>query len=210
VLAIASWQDEVVPLYSALFQGYSHPNLQRQLFIDSSFLEPGLVIEEDFPIQLVSFLINLRNMSISDHLLLVYLSKFLSGSIYGLSEKPHSTIYDQPTIYDKAIQLMSNRTLEERNCKFSGLFKTKSPTIPSFVPFNDPYDQNDYFIPWCLQELFRDPRVPNDDYFFLKKLFRKWKPSSKQLDQLAKSLEPGFLDRTNTDIKNRLIEVKCK
>jgi hypothetical protein len=35
-VAIGSWYDQVVPLYSATLQGFEHPNIYRAMYIDSS------------------------------------------------------------------------------------------------------------------------------------------------------------------------------
>lgn len=50
ILFIASLNDQVVPLYSALFSSISHPNVLRSIFIDSSVFETSA----DFMTNLVS------------------------------------------------------------------------------------------------------------------------------------------------------------
>lgn len=50
ILFVASLNDQVVPLYSALFSSLSHPNILRTIFIDSSVFETSA----DFMTNLVS------------------------------------------------------------------------------------------------------------------------------------------------------------
>ena len=50
MLFIASLNDQVVPLYSALFSSLSHPNILRSIFIDGQAFEASA----DFMTNLVS------------------------------------------------------------------------------------------------------------------------------------------------------------
>ena len=50
ILFIASLNDQVVPLYSALYSSLSHPNILRAIFIDAQAFETSA----DFMTNLVS------------------------------------------------------------------------------------------------------------------------------------------------------------
>ncbi|KAJ1887579.1 hypothetical protein LPJ66_009038, partial [Kickxella alabastrina] len=69
LICTGSWVDEVVPLYSAILQGVSHPNVYRAVYIDA----PHYL--DDFLTNLIVFALRLRNMDIYDHDLLIHLSE---------------------------------------------------------------------------------------------------------------------------------------
>ena len=109
--AIGSVNDQVVPLYSALFAGVEHPAILRSLFIDGEAFEAS-----DFLSNLVVFAARLkyvaacppsqvaadvhavhRNANLSDHDLLFHLSEGLAGALTGVG---HSKIYDEAAVYE--------------------------------------------------------------------------------------------------------------
>jgi hypothetical protein len=92
VVCVASWMDQVVPLFSGLMAAFDHPNLLRAVYIDSHNFKP------DFLHQFIVYLLNLRNMGIPDRHLLFYLSETVAGSLYGGVE--HSTIYNESKVYE--------------------------------------------------------------------------------------------------------------
>jgi hypothetical protein len=83
-LFVASLNDQVVPLYSALFSSLSHPSMLRAIFIDSQVFDSGA----DFMTNLVVFSTRLRNAGLSSHGLDFHLSEALAGALTGLG---HST-----------------------------------------------------------------------------------------------------------------------
>ena len=92
VISVGSWLDPVVPLYSSLMCAFDHPNLIRAIHIDRHNHS------DDFLTNLTVFLIRVRNMGLSDHQVLVQLSDYMAGSLYGGGNE-HSTIYDEPQVY---------------------------------------------------------------------------------------------------------------
>ena len=59
VLFVASLNDQVVPLYSALFSSLSHPNILRAIFIDAQAFETSA----DFMTNLVSVIVKKNAIS---------------------------------------------------------------------------------------------------------------------------------------------------
>lgn len=87
---VASLEDQVVPLYSAVMTSVSHPSIVRAVYID------GCSYQDDFLTNLISFTLRLRNSGVEDHGVLVHLSEVVAGSIYG---EGHSTIYEEREVY---------------------------------------------------------------------------------------------------------------
>ncbi|KAJ2688837.1 hypothetical protein H4R19_006538, partial [Coemansia spiralis] len=96
LVCIGSWVDEAVPLYSAILQGVSHPNVYRAVYIDA----PHYL--DDFLTNLIIFAVRLRNMGIYDHDLLIHLSEVVAGSPWG--HWGHSTVYGEPAVYKLALK----------------------------------------------------------------------------------------------------------
>ncbi|KAJ3252028.1 hypothetical protein HK104_007337, partial [Borealophlyctis nickersoniae] len=93
VIAVGSWYDQVVPLYSAVMHGYNHPNIYRGLYIDGADYTP------DFLSHLVVYALKLRNAGLSDHDLAIHLSEPLAGNVYGFGTQGHSVIYEELNVY---------------------------------------------------------------------------------------------------------------
>jgi hypothetical protein len=87
---VASLEDQVVPLYSAVMTSIHHPSIMRAVYID------GATYQDDFLTNLISFSLRLRNSGVDDHGVLVHLSEVVAGSIYG---EGHSTIYEEREVY---------------------------------------------------------------------------------------------------------------
>jgi hypothetical protein len=87
---VASLEDQVVPIYSAVMTSLHHPSIVRAVYID------GTDYQNDFLINLIAFSLRLRNMGVDDHGILVHLSEVVAGAIYG---EGHSTIYDEREVY---------------------------------------------------------------------------------------------------------------
>ena len=92
IVAVASWYDEVVPIYSATMHSFDHPLIYRACYIE------GLDYLPDFFSHLVVFSLRLRNAGISDKGLCVHLSDFLQGSLFG-GTQGHSTLYEEINTY---------------------------------------------------------------------------------------------------------------
>ena len=97
ILSVASWYDQVVPLYSASFHGISHPGLFRVIHIE------GVDYNHDFISHLISFLLKLRNLGLSDRDLLVHLSDLIAGNLY-FGTQGHSSVYEEEGVYDHSIR----------------------------------------------------------------------------------------------------------
>ena len=135
ILFVASLNDQVVPLYSALFSSLSHPNILRTIFIDSSVFETSA----DFMTNLVShffrkgnikliiwvsqvvFSTRLRNAGVNCHGLDFHLSEALMGSLVGVGHSsgrffPFSrskalpdlwlTVYEEAMVYKYAVRYL--------------------------------------------------------------------------------------------------------
>ena len=91
VTSVGSINDQVVPLYSALFSGIDHPGIVRAVFIDSDAFRTS-----DFLANLVVFSARLRNAGLSDHDLVYHVSEALAGALTGVG---HSRIYEEADVY---------------------------------------------------------------------------------------------------------------
>lgn len=91
ITAIGSINDQVVPLYSALFAGVSHPAILRAIFIDGDAFRTS-----DFLANLVVFSARLRNAGLSDHDLVYHVSEALAGALTGVG---HSKVYEEEEVF---------------------------------------------------------------------------------------------------------------
>ena len=73
--------------------GFNHSNIYRAIHIEGADYHP------DFLSHLVVFALKLRNHGLYDHDLLVHLSEYVAGSLYGFGTKGHSTLYDELNTY---------------------------------------------------------------------------------------------------------------
>jgi len=90
ITCVASLEDQVVPLYSAVMTSIHHPSIIRAVYIDAASYQ------NDFLINLIAFSLRLRNAGVDDHGILVQLSEVIAGSIYG---EGHSAIYEEREVY---------------------------------------------------------------------------------------------------------------
>lgn len=160
ILATAAWLDPVVPMYSALFHGHSHPRLLRQLFVAKSEAQVSpspnpnpstrvnkgvgtrskdIIPEADrFPQLFAVFLLTRLNAGRTDFHLLFLLSRFFLGSLIDLTRgiNAHSLVYDLPHAYMAAIQCMtlavSTSPSPMASSTPSSLKKTVSPEFDGF------------------------------------------------------------------------------
>ncbi|KAJ1534835.1 hypothetical protein HK096_003332 [Nowakowskiella sp. JEL0078] len=93
VVAVGSWFDQVVPLYSAVMHAFEHPNIFRAVHIAETDYSP------DFLTKLVVFALQLRNSGRDDHGLILNLSEYLAGNLYGFGTQGHATIYEDIATY---------------------------------------------------------------------------------------------------------------
>ena len=92
LIADSTFSKKVVPLYSALFAGISHPGLLRAVYIDSAAFRTS-----DFLVNLVVFACRLKNAGSNDHDLLFHLSEALAGALTGVG---HSKLYEETDVFE--------------------------------------------------------------------------------------------------------------
>lgn len=189
-IAVGSWYDQVVPLYSATVQGINHPNLYRALYIDAQDYQP------DFLSHLLVFCLKLRNRGLSDYGIVIHLSDIVAGNIYGFGTQGHSAIYEEELTYllgitwlfahvDSCIPLCKDQQIVE-----------EPRSVGSFVA---PSRLNPYSLPWLMAHLMLDQNITQDeelrqDVELIKMLYGTWKPS----------------DSVSKDVKFRLEGLKSK
>ncbi|WFD44665.1 hypothetical protein MPSI1_003335 [Malassezia psittaci] len=174
---IGSLDDNVVPMYSALYSSVAHPSILRAVYID------GMAFPEtDFLIRLVLLCVAVRNNGFHDYNLLTLLSASVAGSLYG--GLGHSLIYDEPNVYDFATRY---------------LFDTQSPArtgatnIPLTAARHSAQRWNPYDLPWALRGLLDDKTIEmffKEDIQEVIKDYAHWNPTSKPLRDLRWRLAP--------------------
>ena len=198
-IAVGSWYDQVVPLYSATLHGISHPNIYRALYINAADYQP------DFLSHLIVFALKLRNAGYSDHGVIVHLSDVLAGNIYGFGTQGHYAIYEEENTYTIAVAwavgtkpLWKTQTNRPRN----GLQLDSAPINRSISdilidpPFEAPHRLNPYHLPWIMAQLLGDSNIRNDsklskDLADLLRLFNEWEVGgSRALKDIKYRLEP--------------------
>lgn len=192
LIYVASMDDQVVPLYSALNSSASHPSMLRAIFCDGAAFP-----RVDFLTNLLSFCAAVRNAGLSDHNLLTLLSASVAGSLYG--GLGHSLVYEDPQVYSLAARYLlevtspnsypTTRSSDSSNGS-SGNTGSGSSNRPKllFEPFSTSesakWNSNPYALPWSLRGLLEDEMVRR--YFdpVIDKLLRdynEWTPSTKTL-----------------------------
>lgn len=194
---VGSMQDQVVPLYSAIMSGISHPNILRAIYIDGH-----IYTRDDFLIRLITFALRLLNVGLSDHGFLIHISEVLAGNIYSW-EGGHSTIYEEPQVFILALQYMFE-TLPFGNHKVMTFHQQEKDKIKQNVldkvqarldPFQAKLRLNPFHLPWAMRGIWDDPRILNDDNLSheldeLQNLFDEWNPTSSRLKEIKFRLEP--------------------
>ncbi|KAJ1821766.1 hypothetical protein LPJ75_000634 [Coemansia sp. RSA 2598] len=180
LICAGSWVNEVVPLYSAILQGVSHPNVYRAVYIDAPHYA------DDFLTNHIAFALRLRNMDIYNHDLLIHLSKVVAGSLWG--HWGHSTVYGEPAVYKVLVKWL----LYSTSCTsvVSGM-----QIHMSYRPFNVGEKLNPVFIPWIMRTLWDEPEIRQNDGLRIElrrlvALFDKWMPETKAGKELKYRLEP--------------------
>ncbi|KAG0026483.1 hypothetical protein BGZ81_006324 [Podila clonocystis] len=175
---VASLEDQVVPLYSAVMTSVSHPSIVRAVYID------GCSYQDDFLTNLISFSLRLRNSGVEDHGVLVHLSEVVAGSIYG---EGHSTIYEEREVYQLAI-----RSLLEPPASLTSELARSEPVLN---PFQARERLNPFYLPWGMRGVVDDiqargDKVLTDELERLKELYDDWNPVSKAMKEIKFRLEP--------------------
>ncbi|KAF9187439.1 hypothetical protein BGZ51_001286 [Haplosporangium sp. Z 767] len=175
---VASLEDQVVPLYSAIMTSIHHPSIVRAVYID------GTSYQNDFLINLIAFSLRLRNAGVDDHGILVHLSEVIAGSLYG---EGHSTIYEEREVY-----LLSIRSLLEPPASLT-FEKTRSE--PVLNPFRAKQRLNPFFLPWGMRGIADEITARGDQILIkelerLKRLYNEWNPVTKAMKEIKFRLEP--------------------
>ncbi|KAI9346549.1 hypothetical protein BDR26DRAFT_916496 [Obelidium mucronatum] len=160
ICCVGSWYDQVVPLYSATLHAFNHPSIYRAIHIEKSDYNP------DFLSHLVVFALRLRNAGLSDRGLLVYLSEFLAGNVYGFGTQGHSTVYEEVDTYSLATAWAMATPIPYNYTKMKSHYTDSVvPKPTSYNPY-DPMDASilrksiDLLVP--LRHKVNDPTPPFD------------------------------------------------
>lgn len=168
---VGSIDDNVVPLYSALYSSAAHPSVLRAVYID------GVAFPQtDFLIGLIILCVAVRNCGFHDHNILTLLSASVAGSLYG--GLGHSLIYDEPAVYDLATRYL----FETSSPKHSGASHIPLTMTPFAAQRWNPYE-----LPWALRGLLDDDTIQHffdQDMITVVKDFAVWRPTSKPLKDL--------------------------
>ncbi|GAA5828378.1 hypothetical protein JCM11251_006220 [Rhodosporidiobolus azoricus] len=181
VTAIGSLNDQVVPLYSALFSGIEHPAILRAIFIDSDAF-----LTSDFLANLTVFSARLRNAGLSDHDLIYHISEALAGALTGVG---HSKIYEEMGVFNLAVRY-----------HFETTYLTDAPTHldtqatppPVSLSFNPRDRRNPYLATWALRGIIEDPQVRqlfSKELVALQEAYETWRPQTKVLKDVKLKLE---------------------
>ncbi|KAG0150374.1 hypothetical protein CROQUDRAFT_38547 [Cronartium quercuum f. sp. fusiforme G11] len=194
MLLVASLNDQVVPLYSALYNSISHPSILRAVFIDSA-----VFYSTDFLTNLITFCQRLRNAGLSDHGLQNHLSEAVIGSLSGVG---HSTVYEDRDVFNLAVRYffetsspLESPTWVEEPARKGRARRKRLPLSLTQVDssFFPKERQNPFLLPWALRGLMDDRLVQMLFGRELKRLraeFDDWKPVTKVLKELKMRLEP--------------------
>ncbi|GBC08114.1 hypothetical protein RclHR1_07910003 [Rhizophagus clarus] len=174
IVYVASMDDQVVPLYSGLFTGVSHPSIMRAIYIDGPLYQ-----EKDFLTNLIVFAIKLRNVGILDHGLIIQLSEVVAGSMYG---EGHSALYTEVEVYTLAVRyLFETPSLGSCDVKLDRFVAQKN--------------NNPFYLPWAMRGILEDKEVLELQHLKyeimkLRKQYEDWEPSSKAMKEVKFRLEP--------------------
>ncbi|GAA5962794.1 hypothetical protein JCM3765_001521 [Sporobolomyces pararoseus] len=190
VTVVGSINDQVVPLYSALFSGVSHPAILRAVYIDSDAFHTS-----DFLANLVVFSARLRNAGLSDHDLVYHLSEALSGALTGVG---HSKIYEEEEVFNLAVRHQFETTSLTEAPTHLDTHAQAPPLSMSFQPRDR---RNPYLLTWAIRGIFDDPQVRllfGNELKALGEAYETWKPQTKVLKDCKLKLEGiRMITRTN-------------
>ncbi|KAF9387719.1 hypothetical protein CPB97_002173 [Podila verticillata] len=175
---VASLEDQVVPLYSAVMTSIHHPSIVRAVYID------GASYQNDFLTNLISFALRLRNAGMDDFGVLVHLSEVVAGSLYG---EGHSTIYDEREVY-----MLSIRSLLEPPKSLTPELARSEPVLN---PFRAKQRLNPFYLPWGMRGIAEDIKARGDESLAtgleeLQRLYNEWNPVTKGMKEIKYRLEP--------------------
>ncbi|KAI8997105.1 hypothetical protein BDB01DRAFT_712779 [Pilobolus umbonatus] len=203
---VASMQDQVVPLYSAIMSSIAHPGLLRAIYIDGHIYS-----KDDFLIRLISFALKLLNLGLSDHGFLIHISEVLAGNIYSW-DGGHSSVYEELKVFMLPLhylfetspfgpcEIIKPKTLsvkDSEQVKMSD--KNKQRAIEGVEARLDPFQAkarlNPFHLPWTIRGIWDDSRILGDDLLSkelekLHLLFDQWNPTSTRLKEIKFRLEP--------------------
>lgn len=191
VSVVASWQDQVVPFYSACLLGIDHPNLWRGVHVRAP--------TDDFLTHLVQLglkIANLRRGPEETPLILAQISDLLAGSIY--RDAMHSAGYKHPSSYAAVLQWMFQGP-GIRGIPVSVVDHIRARPLQS--------TSNPYYLPWLMRGWLRDADLVNhpllrEEFRLLHEKYEQWKPGSRALKDFKFQLEPiRLLQRT---VNNKL------
>ncbi|KGG51059.1 hypothetical protein DI09_46p90 [Mitosporidium daphniae] len=192
VIAVGSWMDQLVPLYSSTLYGLFHPNITRLLYIEGSGVAhhhstqshghdhvKEIQERDSFLPLLLTLCLSIKNAGFSDHGLLVYLSEWIAGSIVN-GDNGHSSIYADPLVYESAAQIIGHSLCSKMEA-------------PRYVPFEVPEEPNHYHVPWMMHALVTDSKllaVPiiRQEIDAMVLAYACWRPRSKALRDLKRKL----------------------
>jgi hypothetical protein len=198
ITVVGSLTDQVVPLYSALFAGVSHPGILRAVYIDSAAYRTS-----DFLANLVVFAMRLRNAGLSDHDLVYHISEALAGALNGVG---HSKIYEEIEVFKIAVRYHFETTLMKEsptrliisallpmNTSPSHLAPlSTASSVPMSMSFNPTERRNPYLLTWSLRGIVEDAMVRElfgNELTVLREAFEIWKPTTKVLKDVKLKME---------------------
>ncbi|KAI1320400.1 hypothetical protein EDD11_001203 [Mortierella claussenii] len=175
---VASLEDQVVPLYSAVMTSIHHPSIVRGIYVD------GTSYQNDFLVNLIAFSLRLRNTGVDDHGIIVHLSEVIAGSLYGVG---HSAIYEEREVYMLSIRSL----LEPPACLTSEMTRSE----PILNPFRVKQRLNPFYLPWGMRGIADEIMARGDKILIkelerLKKLYNEWNPVTKGMKEIKFRLEP--------------------
>ncbi|KAK4701744.1 hypothetical protein P7C70_g4482, partial [Phenoliferia sp. Uapishka_3] len=178
---VGSINDQVVPLYSALFSGITHPSILRAVYIDSAAFRTS-----DFLANLVVFACRLRNAGLRDHDLVYHVSEALAGALSGVG---HSKAYEEEDIFALAVRYQFETTsLLEAPTHLD----INGPPIPFEITFKPKDRRNPYLLTWALRGIIEDPQVRelfSNELSALRDAYETWRPVTKTLKEVKLKLE---------------------
>jgi hypothetical protein len=195
--SVASWMDQVVPLYSATLLGIEHENVWRAIYIDEHNYRP------DFLSALVRFALKLTNAQVPGaRQMLAQLSGHLSGSMY--QSNAHSTLYNDPNVYQVLLHWIyckerrTGATMNDRSAT------NAAPSIAGTASLHEnemtwQATPNPYLLPWTMRsilatlqsiELLATDSTLATDLVQLRHLHRQWHPDRKSWRDLARQFAP--------------------
>ncbi|KAI9263665.1 hypothetical protein BY458DRAFT_491121 [Sporodiniella umbellata] len=188
MVLVGSMQDQMVPLYSAIMSGLSHPNLLRAVYIDGHAYSPN-----DFLIRLIGFCLQLLNLGLSDHGFLIYISEALAGNMYAI-EGGHSTIYEELDVFTLSLQYLFEAYplglfYRPRSNPKAAIEKARIDRFQAKVKLNP------FHLPWAMRGIWDDPKILRNielrhELEQLQSLFDRWHPTSTKLKEIKFRLEP--------------------